>query len=232
MRFENGVRLTVKPTKFRDDEVLVRVNIGDGLLDLPKDRQSLAWFGSAFIEGGLKQITNEDMEQVLASKVYGARFGIGDDAFVLSGSTRTDDLPTQMQVLAAYVAEPGWRAEAFERLKGAGKTIHDQAEVHRPGRAQPRPRRPAALRRPPLHLPEPRGDRQGRARRPQGADRPAPRQRPDRGGDRRRHHRREGHRGGRRAPSAPCRRATPSSRSPASQKQIAFPAADRRSRSC
>jgi zinc protease len=128
VRFENGVRLTIKPTKFRDDEVLVRVNIGDGLEVMPKDRQSLAWFGNAFIEGGLKQITNEETEQVLASKVYGARFGIGDDAFVLSGGTRTDDLPTEMQVLAAYVAEPGWRTEAFERQKGAGRTIHDQAE--------------------------------------------------------------------------------------------------------
>ena len=128
VRFENGVRLTVKPTRFRDDEVLVRVNIGDGLEALPKDRQSLAWFGNAFTEGGLKQITNEDTEQVLASKVYGVRFGIGDDAFILSGATRTDDLSTEMQVLTAYVAEPGWRAEAFQRQKGAGKTVHDQAE--------------------------------------------------------------------------------------------------------
>jgi zinc protease len=128
IRFENGVRLTVKPTKFRDDEVLVRVNIGDGLLDLPKDRQGATWASGAFIEGGLKKIANEDMERVLASKVYGARFGIADDAFILSGSTRTDDLPTQLQVLAAYLAEPGWRPEAFQRLLGAGKTIHDQYE--------------------------------------------------------------------------------------------------------
>ena len=41
VRFENGVRLTMKPTKFRNDEVLVRVNIGDGLEDLPRDSQSL-----------------------------------------------------------------------------------------------------------------------------------------------------------------------------------------------
>jgi zinc protease len=128
VRFENGVRLTIKPTKFRDDEVLVRVNIGDGLEAMPKDRQSLAWFGNSFIEGGLKQITNEETEQVLAAKVYGARFGIGEDAFVLSGSTRTGDLPTEMQVLTAYVTEPGWRTEAFQRQKGAGRTIHDQAE--------------------------------------------------------------------------------------------------------
>jgi zinc protease len=128
VRFENGVRLTVKPTKFRDDEVLVRVNVGDGLQDLPKDRQSLAWFGNALIEGGLKQIDSEDTERVLASKVYAARFGVGEDAFVLSGSTRTDDLATQMQVLTAYVADPGWRSEAFKRQQTAGKTVHDQME--------------------------------------------------------------------------------------------------------
>jgi zinc protease len=128
VRFANGVRLTVKPTKFRDDEVLVRVNIGDGLQDLPKDRQSLAWFGNAFTEGGLKQIDNEDTERVLASKVYGARFAVGEDAFVLSGSTRTGDLPTEMQVLTAYVADPGWRTEAFRRQQDAGKTVHDQME--------------------------------------------------------------------------------------------------------
>ncbi len=128
VRFDNGVRLTVKPTKFRDDEVLVRVNIGDGLQDLPRDHQSLAWFSNVFIEGGLKQIDNEDTERVLASKVYGARFGVAEDAFVLSGSTRTNDLPTQMQVLAAYVSDPGWRLEAFKRQQTAGKTVHDQLE--------------------------------------------------------------------------------------------------------
>ena len=128
VRFANGVRLTVKPTKFHADEVLVRVNVGHGLQQLPKDRQSLAWFGNAFIEGGLKQIDNEDTERVLASKTYGARFSFGDDAFVLSGSTRSDDLPTEMQVLTAYVSDPGWRGEAFKRQQNAGKTVHDQLE--------------------------------------------------------------------------------------------------------
>ena len=77
VRFENGVRLTVKPTKFRDDEVLVRVRFGDGPARPAHDRQTLAWAGSAFIEGGLKQISAEDTERVLASQVYGAGFGVG-----------------------------------------------------------------------------------------------------------------------------------------------------------
>ena len=45
VRFDNGVRLTVKPTKFRDDEVLVRANVGHGMIDLPSDRQAATWAG-------------------------------------------------------------------------------------------------------------------------------------------------------------------------------------------
>jgi zinc protease len=129
VRFENGVRLTVKPTKFRDDEVLVRVNAGRGMLDLPKDRQSMTWASGAVIEGGLKKISNEDMERVLADKMFDARFSIADDAFVLSGATRREDLATELQVLAAYATEPGWRPQGFERIKNAAKTLQDQYEA-------------------------------------------------------------------------------------------------------
>ena len=128
IQFQNGVRLTVKSTAFRDDEVLVRVNVGRGLLGQPADRQSPFWAASAMIEGGLKKIDVEAMERALASRVYGGRFSVTDDAFTLSGGTRTGDLPTQLQVLAAYLSEPAWRDAAFQRVKTAGKTIHDQYE--------------------------------------------------------------------------------------------------------
>jgi len=127
--FENGVRLTVKPTRFRDDEILVRVNVGDGLIDLPGDRQGAAWASTALVEGGLKQISTQDMERVLASNLYSTGFNVTDDAFVLSGATRPDDLSVQLQVLTAYLAEPGWRPEAFQRIQNSGKTIHDQYEA-------------------------------------------------------------------------------------------------------
>ena len=126
VRFENGVRLTVKPTKFRDDQVLVKVRVGDGLLAQPADRQSMYWAGSAVIEGGLARISAEDMERVLASRVYGARFSIDDDAYTLSGNTRPEDLAVQMQVLAAYASEPGWRREAFERARTYAGTLSEQ----------------------------------------------------------------------------------------------------------
>lgn len=126
IQFSNGARLTVKPTTFSDDEVLVRVNVGQGLLGLPADRQSPLWGASALIEGGLKKIGVEDMERVMAAKVYGARFSASDDALVFSGGTRTQDLPAQLQVLTAFVSEPAWRDEAFQRVKTAYKTAYDQ----------------------------------------------------------------------------------------------------------
>ncbi|MFZ5668746.1 MAG: M16 family metallopeptidase [Pseudomonadota bacterium] len=129
VRFANGVRLTVKPTRFRDDQVLVKARIGHGLLSLAADRQAMAWAAGAVVEGGLKQISSEDMERILVSKVYGARFGVEDDAFVLSGATRPEDIETQLQVLAAYAVEPGFRPEAMQRMKTYAATLSDQYDA-------------------------------------------------------------------------------------------------------
>jgi zinc protease len=130
VRFGNGVRLTVKPTKFRDNQVLVRVRIGHGLLQLPRDRVSTNWAArGAFTEGGLKAITAEDMERVLASDIYGADFATSEDAFVLQGVTRGEDLAVQMQVLAAYASAPGFRPQAFERMKTYAQTLYDQMDA-------------------------------------------------------------------------------------------------------
>ncbi|MDR3511457.1 MAG: insulinase family protein [Caulobacteraceae bacterium] len=127
VRFENGVRLTVKPTKFRDDQILVQVRVGDGQLSMPGNRPTAAWAASsAFPESGLDQLTAQDIDQVLRSRIVGRAFSVGEDAFALSGSTRGDDLDTQMQLLAAYVTHPGWRTAAFERMQKAAPTILDQ----------------------------------------------------------------------------------------------------------
>jgi zinc protease len=129
VRFANGVRLTVRPSRFRDDQVLVRVRTGDGLKGFAFDSQSPGWAASALVEGGLGQLSAEDIERVLASRTYGASFAIEDDALVFSGSTRPDDLTIQLQVLAAYVTDPAWRPEAFRRMKTYAATLEDQYQA-------------------------------------------------------------------------------------------------------
>ena len=127
--FRNGVRLAIKPTAFRQDQVLVNVRLGDGRLGLPRDRKTVTWADQALILGGLGKISLEDMEQVLAAKHFGAQFALGDNAFDLSGETRPADLDTQLQVLAAYVSDPGFNPAAFERIRAALATELDQLDA-------------------------------------------------------------------------------------------------------
>jgi zinc protease len=127
VRFANGVRLTVKPTKFKNDEILVGVRFGNGMMAMSRPSLALA-IPMGFPAGGLGQLTYEEMEQVLTGTVYGVDAGVGEDAFQLQGRTRPQDFARQMQVLAAYAKDPGWRPTGWDRLRAISGTIHDQLE--------------------------------------------------------------------------------------------------------
>ncbi len=126
VRFANGVSLTLKPTHFRKDQILVAVRVGGGRLSLSGPQAGAIWSAGALIGGGLKRISFEDSQRALAGKIYAATFGVGENAFVFGGATQPRDLETQLSVLAAYVAEPGFRPEAFERLRSAYLTALPQ----------------------------------------------------------------------------------------------------------
>lgn len=119
VRFANGVRLTVKPTKFRADEVLVRANVGHGRFDLPHDQSLPIWGAPSVPLSGLKAIGYEDMQRALAPNVLGNDFSIQDGSFRFEGTTRPSDLETQMQLLTAYVSDADYRPDVFKRVQQA-----------------------------------------------------------------------------------------------------------------
>jgi hypothetical protein len=218
IRFANGVRLTVKPTAFAKDEILVSVRIGSGQVGLPEDSAKSTWaLPGAFALGGLGKISYEDLQQALASKVYAVNFAVGEDAFQLAGKTRPQDFATQLQLLAAYASDPGLRSDRLEPLPG-GERHHPRPARQHPGRGgQPRPRRPDPRRGQALRDADPRGDGGEHDRGGQGRGRWAARHRPDRDRHRRRRRRRgggtagrgdvrraAGTQGRRRCPPAPC----------------------------
>ena len=128
--FDNGVRLTIKPTDFTDDQVLVSIRTGTGFLSLPTDEPTAALaLGAAFGEGGLGQLTAEQLETVLSGRVYSASLSADEDSYRLSGTTRTEDLDLQMQVLTAYLTDAGWRPEPFERARGQFRLVLPQLDA-------------------------------------------------------------------------------------------------------
>ena len=129
IQFTNGVRLSVKPTKFSANQISISVRLGDGLLELPHDSAGIRWAAGVLTNGGLKDLTTEEIRQIFASKSVGAGFGVGEDALELSGGTRPEDFDSEMQLLAAYVTAPGFRPEAFERAKTGLRTQLSQLDA-------------------------------------------------------------------------------------------------------
>ena len=118
--FPNGVRLTVKPTDFRDKQILVSVRTGIGDLSQPKDRVTASnMVDNVLTEGGLGDLTVDQLNRVLSGRTYSVNGGMGTDSFQFSGGTKPEDLQLQMQVMAAYMTDPGLRAAPFEQAKSA-----------------------------------------------------------------------------------------------------------------
>jgi zinc protease len=129
--FANGVTLTVKPTSFRDEQILVRVDTGIGELGQPTDRSSVESLGTGpiFTAGGLGKLSIDEMSRVLNGRVYGAGFGASGDRYSFTGATRPADLALQMQILTAYLTDPGLRPAPFQQLKSAYGQQLEQARA-------------------------------------------------------------------------------------------------------
>ncbi|MDP9837255.1 zinc protease [Neorhizobium huautlense] len=126
VRFANGVRLTVKPTKLRANEVLVRQLIGGGRMEMPHDRALPIWASPGIILSGTKALDFQDIQKVLASKIASIDFSVGDNTVMFDGRTRTEDLATQLQLMTAYTSDAAYRPEVFKRIQQAYLSGLDQ----------------------------------------------------------------------------------------------------------
>lgn len=126
VRFANGVRLTVKHAEFADDLILISVRAGNGRLDLPTTTPLASWaLPAALIGGGFGRISVEDADDALAQRASATTVSVEDDAFALTGSTRSAEFALQMQVLAAQVSDPGWRPSGWDRARRFSGTMLD-----------------------------------------------------------------------------------------------------------
>jgi len=118
IRFGNNVRLNLKQTKYEANGILVGVRFGAGRLDLPLDRPGLKVLAdNAFVAGGLGKHSLDDLNRIIAGHNVGLDFNVDDDAFTFAGRTTPADLQLQLQVLAAYFADPGYRPESLQRFR-------------------------------------------------------------------------------------------------------------------
>jgi zinc protease len=119
--FANGVRLNIKKTTFEAGHINLNARIGYGTITQPSGERGLAALaGATFDAGGLGKHSVDELQRIFAGKNVSMEFHVGADAFTFSGGTTPDDLPLEMQILAAKITDPGYRPEA---LRAADKNF-------------------------------------------------------------------------------------------------------------
>ena len=125
--FSNGVRATIKPTKFLAGQVFISIRFGNGRLAWSKNRTSPAWaLGNSFMVGGLGLISPTDVRRALAGTEVNAGFNVADTAYEIRGATRPADYQTELQFTTAFLTDPAWRPEAFEKIQSDLQTALPQ----------------------------------------------------------------------------------------------------------
>ena len=118
VRFENGVEAWLKPTDFKNDQILFTLNApGGASLASPADYLDASMataLVSAAGAGGLKAI---DLQKVLTGKLVSARPYIALSSHGVSGSAPPAQLETALQLLYQEMTAPGDDAESFALLK-------------------------------------------------------------------------------------------------------------------
>lgn len=123
--FSNGVRMLLFPNASEAGRVYVRVRFGRGYNDLPADRPTAAWAAPlALVSSGIGALGQEELDQLTSGRRIDLDFAVDDDAFVLGSTTSAEDLPDQLTLIAAKLAEPGWDPKPLARARALSMTAY------------------------------------------------------------------------------------------------------------
>ena len=137
VKFANNVRLNVKKTDFEEGVVRASLRVGGGELEMLSAPDGLNVLADNFYTaGGLGKHSADELQTLLAGKTVSTGFGVGVDSFGSYGRTNADDLELQMQLWAAYLTDPGFRAEGEAQWKQAIAVFMPQLDATPGGIAQ------------------------------------------------------------------------------------------------
>ena len=124
--FANGVRLNFKSSQNAQDRVAIRIRFGAGQQELAAKELPAARLGATLLrEGGLGKDDFEDTVRFCESHACDFELNVGRDAFEIGGDTRPVDLDVELQLITAYLSDPGFRPEIDARIPTAVHTLYE-----------------------------------------------------------------------------------------------------------
>jgi zinc protease len=108
--FANGVILNVMHTDFEKNAALISVILGSGRRQIaPADFFGAEIGAPLFKLQGLGRHDFERISEIFHERTWGVQLGVGADAFDLTGRATARELTPELQLLAAYLSDPGFR---------------------------------------------------------------------------------------------------------------------------
>ncbi len=119
----NGVRVFLKPTDFKNDEILFTSYSPGGHSLVPDQDYVAAMTASSVVgEGGVAGFNQIKLQKKMAGKVVGVSPWIGGLEEGISGSASPEDMGTMFELIYAYFTSPRQDSTAFQayqtRVKG------------------------------------------------------------------------------------------------------------------
>jgi zinc protease len=118
VKFANGVEAWLKPTDFKNDQILFTLDAPGGTSLAAPAEYPEASLAAGFVSlsgvGGLKAL---DLQKVLAGKIASARPYVSLSSHGISGSAAPAHVETALQLLYQTFTEPGNDDESFALLK-------------------------------------------------------------------------------------------------------------------
>ncbi|HZZ88429.1 MAG TPA: insulinase family protein, partial [Caulobacteraceae bacterium] len=123
--FANGLRLNFKRSENAQDRVELRIRFGAGQQELAARDLPAARLGATLLrEGGLGKNDFGDTIRLCEGHACNFDLSVGRDAFEISGATRPSDLDVELQLIAAYLSDPGFRPAIDARIPTAVRTLY------------------------------------------------------------------------------------------------------------
>lgn len=119
----NGIKVTVKPTNFKSDEIIVKGVKKGGTNTYGAGDKYSAQYASAVVGAmGIGQFAPTDLEKVLAGKNVKASASMGEISNEVSASSTVKDLESMMQLLYLRMMQPRKDADLFAAYRDKQKS--------------------------------------------------------------------------------------------------------------
>lgn len=128
LRLNNNLRINLKRTDFEKDRILVHLAIGNGLLELKNSPYPGIQYllSSSFVSGGLKQCDQQTLNRLFDGKLISLDFDVEADGFCFKALTDRENFRQQMELIGAYMVEPGYREDGVMEFRKCLPTWYEK----------------------------------------------------------------------------------------------------------